>query len=224
MNSSICLCFRFGTEPALAAGRGVVYESNAYSLSSVGSDHLRRSTGPLPVNSATATSRVSRFVPGPGDRPQGALLRNGTFVLFSPELAQRLPASVPKSVTLQVEGEGFSYDGNRAIQARTVTMAGVSYTDDGPVAGNAGLVGPSRTADGPNPPPPPAPGVPPPPPAGRIGPPPCAVAVPPPPAGGPGGVVQPPPPPLGIAPPSGTSGPSPAAAPAPLPATPPAGD
>ena len=191
---------------------------------------------PAPANTVTATSKVARFIPGPGDRPQGALLRNGTFVTFSPGLSQRLPASLSRNASLQVAGEGFSYKGSRTIQARSVTIAGVSYNDDGPRPGNSSLVGRSGPGDGPGdrpnaappPPPPPAPGVPPPPPSGRGGPPPPplgAVTPPPPtgvaPAGAPGaalvpsspsdGKTSPPQPPANSADPAGappTPGPS----------------
>lgn len=168
------------------------------------------------ANTVTENSKVSRFVAGTGDRPQGALLRDGTFVAFSPELAQRLPASLPRNSSLQVVGESFSYESNRTIQARSVTIAGVSYNDAGPVAGtpDIGPSGPSGPGGGPGAlpplPPPPAPGVPPPP-SGRGGPPP-----PPPPPGAmmptplpagartqgvPGGAPVPPPQPDGVTPP-----------------------
>ena len=82
---------------------------------------------PIPASTVTETSRVARFVPGPGDRLQGALLRSGTFVAFSPGLAQRLPASLSENASLQVVGEEFSYEGSKVIQARSVTIAGGSY-------------------------------------------------------------------------------------------------
>ena len=187
---------------------------------------------PALANTVTETSKISRFVAGPGDRPQGALLRNGTFVTFSPGLARRLPASLSRNASLQVVGEQFSYEGSRTIQARSVTVAGVSYNDDGPLAGGAGIAMPGPYG-GPNPGPlpPPAPGVPPPPPSGRGGPrPPRAGATtppPPPPAGTPSanarGAVPAPPPPDRPAPPppanstnatpAGPAAPPPAAAP-----------
>jgi hypothetical protein len=190
-----------------------------------------------PANTSTETSKVSRFVAGPGDRPQGALLRNGTFVTFSPGLSQHLPASLSRNASLRVVGERFSYAGSRTIQARSVTIAGVSYNDDEPVAGtpNIGPVGPGGGRNTlqppppqpppPPPPPPPAPGIPPPPPPppiGRGGPPP-----PPPPgamipsplsagspaAGAPGAATVPPPPPDGATPPAPADNTNPAAPP-----------
>ena len=193
---------------------------------------------PVPTASVTESGRVAGFVAGPGDRPQGVLLRNGTFVTFSPGLAQRLPASLSKRATLQVVGERFSYAGSQTIQARTVTIAGVSYNDDGPAAGSpnmAGRPGISIGPDGPPPPPPPpAPGAipppsptqagvpPPPPPARRSGPPaPMAPGAPPPPpaasglvtpVGASGRVSAPPPSP----PTDGAPAMQPPASPAPL--------
>ena len=165
---------------------------------------------PLPgASEATVTSRVSRYVAGPGDRPQGLLLRNGTFVALSPALAQRMPESSSKSASVQVTGEEFTYSGSKTIQARTITLAGVSYTDDGPAGRAPGIASPA--GDPPPPPPPPRaprmarPG--PPPPCGAPAPPPPpapASAVPPPPgAGSPPsgpGVAAPPPPPDGAMP------------------------
>jgi len=132
---------------------------------------------PALANTVTETSKVARFVAGPGDRPQGALLRNGTFVAFSPALSQRLPATLSKSAPMHVVGQGFSYEGSKTIQASSVTIAGVSYNDDGPLASGPNAV-----------PPPPAPGVPPqllsgpggppPPPPGRTTPPPPPITTP----------------------------------------------
>src|ERR1700733_3911534 len=150
---------------------------------------------PAPLNTVTETSRVARFVAGPGDRPQGALLRNGTFVTFSPGLAQRLPASLSKNASLQVVGEEFSYQGSKTIQARSVTIAGVSYNDEGPMPGNPNF-GPSGPGGEPKAvlPPPPLPRVPPPPPPGATTPPPPPPPAGAPPAGAPGAALAPPPP------------------------------
>ena len=141
---------------------------------------------PAPANTVTETSRVVRFVAGPGDRPQGALLRDGTFVTFSPGISQRLPASLARNSSLQVVGEEFTYKGSKTIQARSLTIAGTSYVDDGSLAGTSTPVGPSGPGGGPTAlPPPPPPGVPPPPP----------------------GVMTPaPPPPSAGAPPAGVRG------------------
>lgn len=170
---------------------------------------------PALANTVTETSKVARFVAGPGDRPQGALLRNGTFVIFSPGLAQRLPATLSKSAPLQVIGDGFSYEGGKTIQARSVTIAGVSYNDDGPMPGNPD-VGPGPGAEPHAVPPPPLPSVPPPPP-------PSSATLPPPPPRGalPAGVPGPahvPPPPDGATPPP--QPPAPANNPPPVPESP----
>jgi hypothetical protein len=164
----------------------------------------------------TETSRIARFVAGPGDRPQGFLLRNGTFVILSPGLAQRLPASFTKDTPLQVTGDAFSYQDSKTVQARTIIVAGVSYADDSTAPGAAPV--------GIAPPPPPAPGMPPPPPPGGPGapppPPPCGVAAPPPVGAGVPGQSAPP----ATAPSGATSPVAPAnnGAPAPAPANPPA--
>jgi hypothetical protein len=129
--------------------------------------------------SVTESSHVTRFVAGPGDRPQGLILRNGTFVALSPSLAQRLPVSLHKGTSLQVTGEALTYDGSRTVQARSITIAGVAYADDPAGVGGGTPMGPATTAPPPPPPPPPGrAGAPPPPP------PPCGVAAPPPPADG----------------------------------------
>ncbi len=125
---------------------------------------------PAPANITTETSRVARFVAGPGGRPQGALLRNGTFVAFSPEIAQRLPTSLSKSALIRAVGEEYSYGGSKTIQARSVAIAGVSYNDAGLPPGGPNAVAPSGPGCGTRtvpPLPPPAPGMPPPSPSGR---------------------------------------------------------
>src|ERR1700761_3164005 len=67
---------------------------------------------PGPVNSIVETSRISRFLAGPGDRPQGFLLRNGSFVTLGPGLAQQLPASIARNTSVRVSGDELSYNGN----------------------------------------------------------------------------------------------------------------
>ena len=115
---------------------------------------------PVSAPTVTETGRVSRFLPGPGDRPQGVLLRNGTFVTFSPGLAQRLPASLPRKASVQVVGEEFTYDGSKGIQAQTVTIAGTSYNDPVPLPGTAYPAGRPGIMAGPaGAPPPPGPNV-----------------------------------------------------------------
>ena len=184
---------------------------------------------PVATPSVTETSRVSRFVAGPGNRPQAVLLRNGTFVTFSPGLAQRLPSSLPKNASMRVSGQQFSYDGSRSIQARAVTIAGVSYNDAGPLAASPGIVGAGGPSGGLSPspaaPPPPSPGAPPPPPppAGPGKPPPPPSVAPAPPRPPASAVAAPPaspnpagpPPHAGTAPPPAGNG-----APAAVPPTP----
>ncbi|MEK6398194.1 MAG: hypothetical protein V4734_08920 [Terriglobus sp.] len=80
------------------------------------------------------------------------ILRNGTFVSLSPGLAQRLPLEMSKSAQVQVAGDEFTYSRTKTIQARTITIAGVSYTDDAPRVGPDGA-GPVGPVDGPPPPP-----------------------------------------------------------------------
>lgn len=80
----------------------------------------------------TETSRIARFLAGPGDQLQGLMLRNGTFVALSPGLVQRIPSGLSKSASVQVAGDAFSYGGSKTIRARTITIAGVSYADDAP--------------------------------------------------------------------------------------------
>lgn len=144
----------------------------------------------------TDTSHITRFIAGPGDQLQGLMLRNGTFVALSPGLAHRIPSGLNKSASVQVAGDEFSYAGSKTIQARTITIAGVSYADDLPPVG-PGAVDPGPAGGPPAPPPgprglrggppPPRPcDAPPPPPAGANpagGPPPAPGATPPPPDG-----------------------------------------
>jgi hypothetical protein len=177
---------------------------------------------PAPSASVTESGRVARFVAGPGDRPQGVLLRNGTLVTFSPGLAQRLPASLPKRAMLQVVGERYSYAGNQTVQARTVTIAGVSYNDDGPAAGDPNLAGRPGVGVGPDgPPPPPAPGAMPPmppPPSPQAGVPPPPPSPPPARRGGPPAPMAagaPPQPPAAPGPPTPASAPGRVSAPPP---------
>jgi hypothetical protein len=145
---------------------------------------------PLPgaqSQSTVETSRISRFLAGPGDRPQGFLLRNGTLVMLPPGLGQQLPATMNKNTTVRVSGDELLYDGNKTIQARSISVNGVDYNDVGP-ATVPPRPAPGPAAAPPGPPPPPAPGRPGPGPGGAMPPPlppppgPCAVAVPPPPA------------------------------------------
>jgi hypothetical protein len=88
-----------------------------------------------PPKSIAETSRISRFLVGPENRPQGFLLRNGTFVMLPLGLAQQLPAAVAKNATVRISGNEFSYYGNKTIEAQSVTVAGVSYNDQGPASG-----------------------------------------------------------------------------------------
>ena len=169
------------------------------------------------ANSVVETSRVARFLAGPGDRPQGLLLRNGTFVTLRPSLAQQLPPTIGRNASIRVAGDELSYNGNKTIEAHSITVAGVSYEDAAPAAKapEAGM----GTA-----PPPPAPrgpgagprnDVPPPPPAG------CGPVAPPPPPASPAGRLNTPaPPPPGDAPqpPPAPAGSTPAP---PAPTTPP---
>jgi hypothetical protein len=175
-------------------------------------------------NTITESSRIARFVAGPGDRPQGLLLRNGTFVALSPRLAQELPASLHKGTALQVTGEELSYAGSKTVQARTITIAGVAYPDEPPAmaGGPAGVQAPPP----PGAPPPPAPmagaGAPPPPPPPRR---PGAPLAPPPPPPAPCGVTPPTPDAKGTppAPPAKEAVPPPPAPDGGTPAVPPAG-
>ena len=156
---------------------------------------------PVAANQIVETSRIARFLAGPGDRPQGFLLKNGTFVTLSPGLAQQLPATMKKNETIQVAGDALSYNGNKTIEARSVTVAGVGYLEANPVAGPPAAQGMAAPA-----PPPPAPGAPPSPRAPRPG---LAAAPPPPPvACGPGAPPPPPPPIAGgpVAPPPAAPG------------------
>jgi len=168
------------------------------------------------ANSIVESSRISRFVAGPGDRPQGLLLRNGTFVNLSPGLSQQLPTSLSKNASVKVSGDLLTYDGSKTIEAHNITIAGVAYTEGvgGPVVGAAApapppAAGPAASGPaGPPPPPPCAAGEPPPPPPppggpGRAAPPPPAngaTAPPPPPAAGAPAGTPPPPAPDGAAP------------------------
>jgi hypothetical protein len=168
-----------------------------------------------PPKSIAETSRISRFLVGPENRPQGFLLRNGTFVMLPLGLAQQLPAAVAKNATVRISGNEFSYYGNKTIEAQSVTVAGVSYNDQGPASGGPPAA-PRRafTSAAPLPPPPPGPprarvqGGPVPPPT-----PPCALGAPPPPSPVSGGANAPTPPAEGAPAPPATD--SPVAAPAP---------
>jgi hypothetical protein len=146
---------------------------------------------PTQANPVVETSHIARFLAGPNDRPQGLLLRNGTFVIFSPTLAQQLPAAINRGTAVRVAGDELIYDGNKTVAARSISIAGVSYQDALP-----------STAP-PVPPPPPAqPGTgvaaapPPPPPP----PPPCRTVAPPPPPPPAAAVPNAPPPPSPAAP------------------------
>jgi hypothetical protein len=153
---------------------------------------------PIRPDSIVETSRISRFLAGPGARPQGFLLRNGTFVTLPPGLAGQLPTALEKNATIRVAGEEVSYNGNRTIAAQSITLAGVAYSDAGPAAVAPPAASGRALASAP-PPPPGRPG------AGVPGP----IAPPPPPACGPGapppaptaGRTNAPAPPTDLAPP-----------------------
>lgn len=174
-----------------------------------------------PSTTAAETSRISHLVAGPDGRPQGFLLRNGTFVTLSPGLAQQMPTTVRRNTTVRVRGPEYASSGQKTIQAQTVTIAGVAYKD---VAGSpmmpaaAGVAAPPRLSPG-------TPGAaPPPPPGGAPG---AVPPPPPPPVGGPGAVPPPPPPPpCGVAaapPPPATNPQTPPAPTGAAPAPPPVG-
>lgn len=105
-----------------------------------------------PIKIVTESSKVSRFVAGPGSRLQGFLLRNGTFVILSPGLSQQLLSTISSNASISVVGDEFSYDGNHTIQAQRVNVAGTSYDDVPPAL----PVPPRPPAPPPLPPPPPA--------------------------------------------------------------------
>lgn len=180
---------------------------------------INAQTPPIPPvapqpESIFESSRISRFVAGPGDRLQGLLLRNGTFVNLSPELSQQMPTSFPKHALVQVSGNLLTYEGSRTIDARNITIAGVAYSggmNPSAVVGTVPPPPPGPAVVGLSVPPPPCPvGGPPPPPPG------IGVGAPPPPPNG-VGVPPPPPPAVGVAPvPPQTSTPAGAAA-APVP-------
>jgi hypothetical protein len=138
-----------------------------------------------PTNSTIVQSRISRFIAGPGDRPQGLLLRDGTFVNLSPGLSLQLPSSFPEKASVQVAGDALTYNGSRTIEAHNITIAGITYNEGPadptspctaavprpPAPGVRPNVPPAPAPDDAAPPPPPPPDanpldVPPPPPAG----------------------------------------------------------
>jgi hypothetical protein len=131
-------------------------------------------------NSVVETSRIARFLAGPGDRPQGVLLRNGTLVTFTPGLAQQLPATIAKGTAVRVAGDELTYNGSKTVEARTITVAGTSYQDvpssTPPVPPPTPAQPGPRAAAAPPPPPPPPPS-----PCGPVAPP---LPPPPPPAAG----------------------------------------
>lgn len=157
------------------------------------------------------TSRISRFMAGAGDRPLGLLLRNGTFVTFSPGLAQQLPPSIDRGSLVRVSGNELVYNGSKTVEARSISIAGVAYQD---------------TPGVPPPPVPPSPVPPPPsrPPTGeRVGQPGAQMMAPPaPPRRGPRAMAVPPPPPApcGLAAPQPPPPPPAAGAHAPVPPAP----
>ncbi|WP_446742417.1 hypothetical protein [Silvibacterium acidisoli] len=109
---------------------------------SAGAQAPGNSPPPPSAAQVAETSHIARFVAGPGDRLQGLMLRNGTFVVLSPGLAQRIPSTLRKSASVQVAGDEFSYSGSKTIQARAITIAGVSYADDAPRVGPGPAGGP----------------------------------------------------------------------------------
>lgn len=123
-------------------------------------------------NIITETGKIARVLAGPGDRPQGFLLRNGTFVVLPPGLSRRMPPTLSTNTSVRVAGDEFTYHGNRTIQARHILLAGISYDDVAPAV----PAPPSAVTA--TPPPPIAPG-----PARASVPPPCpSVLAPTPPA------------------------------------------
>ncbi len=87
-----------------------------------------------PADIVSESGKVKWFVAGPCARPQGFLLRNGTFVILPPGLSQQMPATIPANAPISVAGSEFIYDGSRTIQARRVLLAGVTYEDVLPTA------------------------------------------------------------------------------------------
>ena len=164
-------------------------------------------TASVSLDPVTQHSRIAHTLEGPDGRPQGFLLRNGTFVSLTPGLSQQLPTSLQRGASLTVSGFP-GREGAKTIQARSVTVAGVSYSD---AAGVALLAGGAPRPPAPQRPAAPGAVAPPPPPPVVV---PGAPAPPPPPPGGPG-APPPPTPPTPGAPPQ--AAPIPGATPAPQP-------
>lgn len=80
-----------------------------------------------PFNIVTRTGKIARVLAGPGDRPQGFLLRDGTFVILPPGLSQRMPSTLFTNTSIRVAGDEFTYDGSRTIHAQHILLAGISY-------------------------------------------------------------------------------------------------
>lgn len=105
-----------------------------------------------PSNIITETGKIARVLAGPGDRPQGFMLRNGTFVILPPGLSRQMPSTLSTNTPIRVAGDEFTYNGNRTIQAQRILIAGISY-DDVPPA----VPPPCPSAAVPTPPAPPVP-------------------------------------------------------------------
>lgn len=141
---------------------------------------------PIQGTSIVVTGRISRVLTGPEGRPQGFLLRNGTFVTLSPTLAQQLPTTIGRNSSVRLSGGEFSYHGDKTIAASSLTVAGVSYEDTAPVGPPPGTPGPGLPSAVPPSPPPPST-------AGQLGPGPRGPVAGPPSPCGPGGPPSPPP-------------------------------
>ncbi len=81
------------------------------------------------ANVVTKTGKIARVLAGPGNRPQGFLLHDGTFVILPPGLSQQMPPTLSTNTSLRVAGEEFKHQGSRTIHAQRLLLAGISYDD-----------------------------------------------------------------------------------------------
>jgi hypothetical protein len=85
------------------------------------------------ANIATENSQVVRLLSGPGNRVEGLLLQDGTFVMMPLGLSQKLPKDISEGTSVSAAGEVFTRHGSRTMHAQRLRVAGVSYENNPPV-------------------------------------------------------------------------------------------
>lgn len=101
---------------------------------------------PAPLTTVSEANVVEQVLTNAEKEPDLLILKNGTLVRLPPSLREGASDLFKPGASIQIEGEGGTYDGTKSVHARRIVIAGRELVDRGPLGG-----------------PPPAPPAPPPP-------------------------------------------------------------